>query len=432
MADVVVVGAGLAGCLTALAARQQGAKVAVASRGYGATALSTGAIDIAYSPALSPVSQVPRTIAEHVMDIIAHRPHHPYGVLGLERSLSGIRTGHELLREHVSGTGLDPLPVTLDAENLGVASSLGAIVPAAATCAAHAGLDLYRANRGRWGIVQLVGDATFDARRVALGLAHDAGAVGGQTPTFEVLPVDFGGGASPLDIARRLDDQSELDVLAHALAPRCKSLDGLIVPPVFGLRAHETALARLRIKLALPVVEALAHIPSVPGLRLQLALDRALARAHIERVGSVVRAHVTDGRVDAVELAGGPRKSAGAFVLATGRFVSGGVRWGEDGCREAIFGLPVVTEEGPLEVDSPHAVVRETPMDSHPLMTAGVLCGPDLRPQREGSPAYDNLFAVGMSLGGFASRYALCADGVAMASAMAAAEQVVQCLGGRR
>jgi anaerobic glycerol-3-phosphate dehydrogenase len=39
-----------------------------------------------------------------------------------------------------------------------------------------------------------------------------------------------------------------------------------------------------------------------------------------------------------------------------------------------------------------------------------------LQPVREGRPAYANLFAAGMIIGGFASRYALCADGVALAT----------------
>ncbi|MBI3179637.1 MAG: FAD-binding protein, partial [Deltaproteobacteria bacterium] len=92
-----------------------------------------------------------------------------------------------------------------------------------------------------------------------------------------------------------------------------------------------------------------------------------------------------------------------------------GVTW-TDRCREALLGLPVATEEGLLEDESPHAIVRRTPMEWHPLMTAGIEVTRELRPLREGEVAHDNLYAAGMVIGGFASRYVLCADGVALAT----------------
>jgi hypothetical protein len=81
-----------------------------------------------------------------------------------------------------------------------------------------------------------------------------------------------------------------------------------------------------------------------------------------------------------------------------------------------LFGLPLVTELGPLEADSPHSVVRRAPVESHPLMTAGVQVNASMQVIRRGKLAHPNLFAAGMVIGGFASRYALCADGVALRS----------------
>jgi anaerobic glycerol-3-phosphate dehydrogenase len=115
---------------------------------------------------------------------------------------------------------------------------------------------------------------------------------------------------------------------------------------------------------------------------------------------------------------------AGAFVLATGRFVSGGIAW-EAKCRETLFGLPVASDQGLLEVDGPDAAVRETPMESHPLMTAGVQVGSALQPLADGRVAFDNLYAAGMVVGGFASRYVMCADGVAMSTGFLAGEAAV-------
>ena len=48
--DVLVIGGGMAGAVAASKAADSGQEVAVVRRGYGATALSSGAIDIALDP----------------------------------------------------------------------------------------------------------------------------------------------------------------------------------------------------------------------------------------------------------------------------------------------------------------------------------------------------------------------------------------------
>jgi glycerol-3-phosphate dehydrogenase subunit B len=427
MFDVLVIGGGLAGTVAALTARARGAKVALASRSWGATALSTGALDVAYSPALSPAAQMPRSVAEHVMDIVAHRPRHPYGVLGLEATLRGLRQGFGHLEKALATTGLTVTPLDLEAENRGTPSSLGTVLPAAATLSSHAGLDLAKPQHGRWAVAQLQGAGFFDARRVALGLAHDAEAQSGVCPALEPVLVAYEAGRNPIATARALDDMAAVERLGVALRERADGLAGFIVPPVVGLDRHVEALRRLREVVGVPVIEALANLPSPPGVRLQRALEAAVTRAGVELVGDIA-APVTEGeRVTAVRTSDALEIRAGSFVLATGRFVAGGVTW-TDRCRESLFGLPVVTELGPMEAESPTGVVRETPVESHPLLTAGVPVGRDLRPQREGHLAFVNLFAAGMIIGGFASRYALCADGVALATGTVAAEGALAAL----
>lgn len=416
MFDVVVIGAGLAGTIAAVVARQAGAKVAVASRSYGATALSTGAVDIAFSPALSPAQQLPRTLAEHVMDIVAHRKRHPYGILGVEQTLDGLRAGHALLVEVLAGSGLDLPPLDLEAENHIVPSSLGAAIPAAQVYQNHRGIDLHKPLDGPWGVLQCLGDATFDATRLARGWSHDAASIAGVAPVFEIMPV--GVPVLPaMAMAQALDDRSRLDALIEAVSVnvRGKGLIGLVVPPWLGMARAADAQATMRAALGMPVVEALAHVPSVPGTRLQGALDRALSAQGIARIGEVVSVTGRGDRLEQVMTGDRLAVRAGAFVLASGRFIAGGVRFGER-CEEALLGLPVVTDLGPMEDDSPLPVIRETPMESHPLMTAGVAINAVGQPLREGRIAYLNLFAAGMVIGGFASRFALCADGVALAT----------------
>src|SRR5260370_17248590 len=77
MAEVLVIGAGMAGAIAALSAVRAGAKVIVVRRAFGATALSSGAIDVAVDPhARDGVS-----IEEAAREIARIRPHHPYAIL---------------------------------------------------------------------------------------------------------------------------------------------------------------------------------------------------------------------------------------------------------------------------------------------------------------------------------------------------------------
>jgi anaerobic glycerol-3-phosphate dehydrogenase len=83
-----------------------------------------------------------------------------------------------------------------------------------------------------------------------------------------------------------------------------------------------------------------------------------------------------------------------------------------------------------MEEGRPEAVVRRTTMDPHPLMAAGVQVNAACQPLRQGRVAFANLFAAGMVIGGFASRYALCADGIALATGAVAAQGALRQAGG--
>lgn len=419
MLDVLVVGGGLAGAIAALVARQKGASVGLSSRSWGATAMSTGALDIAYTPALSPVQRTPRTLTDHIKDIIAHRPRHPYGVLGLTVTESGLSQGYDVLLNALAGTGLDLPPLSMAQENSGLASSLGTVLPAATAFASHRGLPLR--EPGRWGVLQMAGDAYFDAGRLARGIAHDALAFYGSSPELVPVPLRFSGHGPSLARARALDDRAVVDALASELVVKAKGLSGLLVPPVLGLARHQDVRRWLSEATGMPVVEALAHLPSVPGVRFQLALEAALKAAGVARVDEVVAPRTDGQRVTSVVTRDGLELTASAYVLASGRFIAGGLTW-TDHCREALFDLPVVTELGLLEADSPHKIVRAKPVESHPLMTAGIKVNRQLQPIREARVAYTNVFAAGMIIGGFASRYALCADGVALATGFLAGQ----------
>jgi glycerol-3-phosphate dehydrogenase subunit B len=299
-------------------------------------------------------------------------------------------------------------------------------MPAAAAFAPH-GEGQPSAEPGRVAVLGLAGDPNFCAPRVSLGLQHDATAHG-LPVTFSALEVHLPGlddltRTSPLALAKAFDDMALAQHLAQQLRGRLQGISTLLTPPVLGLQRFAATRDYLCTALGIPVVEALGHMPTVPGFRLQQALEAAVQRAGVRCLGAVQALQLQgSAEKETASSAAGPLSCAiadgqtlrpDALVLCTGRFIAGGLLF-KGRCTEPLLDLPVVTEMGRLEVDSPHSVVRPTPSESHPLMTAGVQVNRRLQPLRDGQVAHPSLFAAGMLLSGFASRFALCADGVAL------------------
>ncbi|MBC7792768.1 MAG: FAD-binding protein [Clostridia bacterium] len=418
MFDLLVIGGGLAGTIAALEARASGARVALCTRSWGATALSTGALDVAFAPGSEPTQR--RSIAGHAHAIANSRARHPYAVLGADRALNAMTDGLERLTPALEAAGLVIPPIDSAKPNGAYVSSLGALVPAATSLMPHA----WPVGGGRLGIVQLAGDASFDARHIAKAVTHDARQSWGWDLSCDIIAVRYDGSHGSMAVARGLDDLGAAERLAAELKDRTANVDCLVLPPVLGLVRYREVLAILRAAVKVPVIEALAHLPSVPGVRLQNALDRALREADVTILGEVSSAETHGGRVTAVLSPSGERLMAHYFVLASGRFISGGIVF-DTKVREPLFDLPTVSELGLIEKDAPQGVVRADPRESHPLMTAGVDVNRTLQPMSEGRVAFGNLFAAGMVIGGFASRFALCADGVALATGVIAARSAL-------
>ena len=431
MHDVVVVGGGLAGTVAALAARRAGASVALASRSWGATAVSSGALDLACVGAGTDPAAWGRDLQGHIADIVASRPRHPFGVLGRTRAMAALGDGYAILRQSLAGGGLAVPDVQATTCNAYYPSSLGLLAPAAGALLPHQGFDLVAG--GRWAIVQFDGDSAFDAERVGRGIAYDAARLGYTQLEMHTITVPLPA-AQPAAMARAFDDQALLQSLAAALAGKVHGCAGVLLPAVLGLKNAGVAVRYLAEAIGRPVVETLAHMPSVPGIRLQRALEQARQQAGVRPLGEVVDVAVApgSGHIAQLRTAEGLDVKAGALVLCTGRFLAGGVRSYGSRCVETLLQLPVVTELGPLGELSLTNVVRDTPNQSHPLMTAGIQVNADAQPMREGRVAHPNLFAAGMLVGGFASRFALCADGVALSTGALAGQGAAVHAGGGR
>jgi glycerol-3-phosphate dehydrogenase subunit B len=418
-ADVVVVGAGLAGLATARELAARGASVIVLAKGHASTHWSAGTLDIAApSGSLTPREGVTR---------LAATKGHPYRLLAsdVEPALAGLLPVLE--RRGLRFRGDLDSPIRPAPTGIGATRPV-AIVPdgqAAALPAWQPGETLV--------VCGIAGFKDFWAAAVAASLSRPS-SWPGDGPSRVVaatamLPeVEGRRNLSGLHLARAFDRADwrgrAIDAIRRAIDSRgLRPPARLALPAMLGLRDHAAVLDELVSAIGLPVFELPLVPPSVPGMRLWDVLRDELrgAGVRIQLGEPVSRFEAAGRRVERLATPAAIREyvvRAGAVVLATGGIVGGGIVGHPDGTlEEVVLGLPV------------QASPRDTwfardPFDpaGHPVEAAGLATDDELRPRGPtGKAVYRNVRACGSLLGGQRWLREQCGDGVALASARRAA-----------
>lgn len=450
---VVVVGGGLAGAAAALELSRRGADATLVSAGPGATALSWGTLDVAGAVPGSrrlrwraPLREAPLTGADRLAILIGTFATHPYAVLfGREAARGDVSAPADLVK-----SGVAELDAALAPQGLGVEGSLdenrlladahGALRVVDFAFTGAAGGNLAEVPEVAWvDVAGLPADPApvvlrqLAAERATLGLAPvPARSVSLRLP--DGLPAD-----SPARLAAALDDPQAFAAFGDALAALADGEAAAgrlwLLPPVLGLGPVAPKLEALRARLRGPVAETLSAVPDpTHGYRLARALDAALDAAGVtRRAGRVTGVETREGRAAAVHVAGegdapAARLEAHALILATGRFLAGGLRERDGAVAEPILGLPLFDARGERVDGRPaHALVRRRYLDAHPLFSAGVATDARLRPLTTpgGTPWLANLHAAGELLGGFDPARDRSGLGVALVTGVLAARNAL-------
>lgn len=387
--DVVVVGGGLAGACAALSAREAGAAVLLVARAPGASAVSSGAIDFAGGDDDAPIGEAARKLARSA-------PGHPYALLG-EALAPAIDDALALLARHLASLAIQGARTAAD-RNLWLATQVGRAKPAALAQGPIAAGDLRNlaAREARLGVVALAGGQAIEARLVARGLAP---LLAPLCETVVVSPDFYRQRADALrtlpEIAQDLDAPGRRAALGVSLARAAAQARAThLLLPTLGLADPVAARAELERAAGMPVMEMLGAPPSVPGLRLQRALSDALDKAGVRFVQGIAE-RSSDGQVQIVRGVECQPVRAGAVVLASGRFLGGGIRCEADGrLRETVFDLPARAAGRDALASLPNErLFAERAAGPHPGLAAGVEADSELR--------VGTVFACGAVLGGF-------------------------------
>ncbi|EMA13801.1 glycerol-3-phosphate dehydrogenase subunit GlpB [Haloarcula marismortui] len=416
--EVLVIGGGLGGLTSALAAAREGADVRLVSYKQSTLRQASGLVDVL---GYTPDGDGPLTDPYEAIPSLPEA--HPYRKVGVQT----VRDALSLFDDAVP---------TYEGEHTDTNALLpthgGSIKPTARYPAgASAGLASDTRDTLLVGIEEMV---DFDAPHVAAhldatGVPFD---VRGETIRF---PGDLRADAKVTRYAKLLDTNSEVAVrgrmvpareaLAQRVNPLLEDEERVGFPAILGDDNPGAIRDALGDHLGVDVFEVPMGPPSLPGLRLEDTLFSALdeAGASIETGNPVVDFDGED-RIEKVFIEKNGAKipnSADQYVLATGGFVGKGVESDREGVYEPVFDCHI-----------PHAADRYDWFEGelfgdHEFARYGVATDDDLRPLDASEHSeFENLRAAGSVLGGYDFAAEKSGSGVSIATGYAAGQRAAQ------
>ena len=413
--DILVVGSGMAGLMAAIVASGQGKRVTLLSRGCGSLNIGSGCVDALGYVNGQPVEGQPL----EALDSLPER--HPYRLVSKEGVEEALKTLCAVSARHGA-----PLEAAANG-NRRVPTILGTLKPTCLTLPSCRGELLETAASALVVSVEGLKDShpalvTSQLRRYP----HLAAVTWHEAHLENPIP-----GAhrnlSPLDIARYVESPEGTAWLAAGLrkALRATPADVVLLPPVCGL--SNAAWEAVAAAVPVPLVEMPTLPPGVGGLRLYTALKSELQARDVDMVeNALVTGAECDGKHCAALVAetacGRRRFAARAFVMATGGFMGGGFLSSPGEARETVFGLPVLQADGSLLPARPEDWSDQNIFGNHAFASAGVMVNAAMSPLRiDGTPALNNVFFAGRSVGGYDFASEKSGNGVAVATAWRAA-----------
>lgn len=225
------------------------------------------------------------------------------------------------------------------------------------------------------------------------------------------------------NIARVMDRDGIWEKAAVQIKAMIKDEDTVILPAVFGLK-DGSVVEKLRESIGRKTMFVATMPPSVPGIRAQMTL-----KAEFEKAGgrfflgdTVIEATCHDnGNIKNVATVNfnDIRMEADNFILATGSFFSKGLIATPEKVYEPIFGIDLTYSEGRENWFNTNFWNRQN------YISFGAKVDSDLNASVDGKKI-ENLYAIGSVIGGTNALYEGCGGGVAIITALAAADRILE------
>jgi len=373
--DLIVIGMGLAGLMAAKTAAEAGRKVLIVGKGMGSLCLFSNTIDV--------LGRLPKTMRDSLSEWIENHPEHPYSKVGLEKIEGALS----------SFLSLFPPPYSFQSIGSGnclIPTGAGTLRPAyLIPMTMVEGASLEERNTL---IVGFKGLKDFYAHYVA-----------GQLKCHGInlrLPDPFYQELTATALARLMEKESFRENIGREIKKQLHDETRVGFPAVLGMRDPIHVKEDLEAIIGVKVFEIPILPPSIPGMRIFNRFKEWLTQKGVTFLlgYSVSKAVLNGKRCEGIEVFRPPVSAfyvADRYILATGRFIGGGLKADTVKIFEPIFNLPVhqpKSREDWFETN----FFADPP---HPIHQAGILIDSSFRPVGEtGSLISENLWAAGSIL----------------------------------
>ena len=411
-ADLTIVGGGMAGMSAALFAAERGIDTALVGSTSGSM-FASGYIDLL---GVHPIHEGKTWdnpwdgIAALCQDI----PRHPYARIAPR----DIRRAFEIMLAFLADAGL-PYRRKME-RNCRTITSMGTLKTT--YCVPETmwnGIDIFDKKKACL-LVSIRGLKGFSARQIASVQQREWPEL--KTAQLSFPETDHLEEVYSEMLARSLGIAANREKLAAILKPLAKGVNCIGMPAILGISASHEVADDLADRIEKTLFEIPTMPPSVPGLRLKETFERQLPQKGI-RIFNQQRVLATSPqpqgyhRLEIGSTEAEISLMTRGVILATGRFIGGGLQAGRNRIRETIFNLPVYQ---PSDRRLWH---RRDFLDSrgHPVNLSGLEINNDFMPlNKSGQPAYPNLFAAGSILAHQDWMRMKCGSGLSIASAYGA------------
>jgi glycerol-3-phosphate dehydrogenase subunit B len=409
--ELAVIGSGIAGFAASIFALNR--KIASAQIGNtGAVAYTTGYLDL-----LGSIEGGPGAIDDPwagIEQLKVSSPNHPLCKIPAD----DIRTGFDQFTSFLGNCGIKyTAPEEHNLTALTPAGTLKKTLCVPATM--EAGPKAFAAKTSCV-IIDFKGLKGFSGRQVVANLQEKWPSLSAKRLTFPEMDI---GEIYPEVMARALEVPATREKLAKLLIEAAGKAKVIGLPALLGMHGPDLVRAELERLTGLQIFEIPTMPPSVPGIRLRELFEQVFPQKGMtlipqQKVDSL--AFDSDGALLSLTDNYGPITiRSKTVILATGRFLSGGLEAHITGITESLLNLPVTQPEE----RTGWYLDKYTDSRGHGIHKTGIEIDNSFRPLAiNGRPYNERLFAAGIILANQDWIRGRSGAGIAIATAFKAVE----------
>jgi glycerol-3-phosphate dehydrogenase subunit B len=421
--ELLIIGTGMAGMAAGLFAANRGLSV-VQVGSAGAIGFASGFLDLL---GVHPISEnrVRKNPWRGIISLVRDNPRHPYARV----READIRAAFDEVLSFLADRGV---PYFRREE-----SNLTALTPAGTVkntycvpVTMRGGIEALE-EKPPCLLVDINGLKGFSARQI-MAVHHEA------WPGLRTAFVDFPGSDRFGDIyteriAMSLEAPQNREPFARNLMPYIKDARVVGLPAALGIYRTAEIVSDIEKIIGVPVFELPTLPPSVPGMRIKAVFEQGIrekgVRLFMQKRVVAVKPSTDEcfvSRIGNPHIDNRPGETivrSRGIILASGRFLAGGLHAGRQGVRETILNLRVFHPENRKDWH------RDDFLDprGHPINRAGLEIDDEFRVvDAAGRPIFPGLFAAGSILAHHDWMRMHCGSGLAIVTALGAVRAFIR------